>query len=197
MNFKLLHNDDDMIKALIKGNKLSFSMIYHAYHNQLCRFVYSFSMDKALAEDIVQQTFIDLWEKRDSLKIHTSLNAYLYRCVKNKYLKHIKKVDRQTSLIEELRLQAVVEIEELDRDIKEKRISAIEGLIETLPPKRKEIFILNKFQNYKYREIAEMQNISERTVESQIRKALITIREELKRIELKGLLSTLLFFFLH
>lgn len=88
-----------------------------------------------------------------------------------------------------LHIEAIVELEGLEKDSKEARLIALENAIEELPPKRKEIFILSKLKNYKYREIATMRNISESTVESQIRKAMITIRKEMLRRHLTGMIS--------
>jgi len=85
-----------------------------------------------------------------------------------------------------------------DDEIIKLRGAILQKLIAKLPQKRREIFILNKLENYKYREIAEIRNISERTVESQIRKALITLREEVTQLQLqKKILFALLVFLLN
>lgn len=195
MDYSLFDEEASLINDLKSGHQPSFSIIYKRYYNKLCRYVYSMSNNNGIAEDIVQQTLLDLWEKRDKLVIRSSLNAYLYRCARNKFFDHIKKENRQNSSIEQLRVEAILEVENLDAEIKERRLVAIENIIASLPKKRKEIFILNKFKNYKYREIATLQNISVRTVESQIRKALITIRKEMELMGLNDFLLLLPFFF--
>lgn len=174
-------NDKAIIARLKKGDSDAFTQVYKAYYEKLCRYVYSLSSDEKIAEDIAQEQLMQLWVKRDSLNI-LSLNAYLYRSAFNKYINIYKQEQRKNSLINELRVDSLIEVENSSEQLKEKRLSILRKIIDDLPEKRREIFILSKINNYKYKEIAEMKNISERTVESQIRKALITIRLEVSKI---------------
>ncbi len=129
------------------------------------------------------------------MPIKTSLNNYLYRSVHSKFINLHKMKTRKQTLIDRLHIEAVVEIEGLKKDSKEARLMAIENAIEQLPPIRKDIFILSKLNNYKYKEIAAMRNISESTVETQIRKAMITIRKEIIRLRLTGVISIIVICF--
>lgn len=175
-------DDKRLLAALRMGNKDAFAYIYLTYHNKLCKYAYSMSDNAHLAEDCVQDVFLKLWSSRESLEIQTSLNAYLYRCVHNAFLDGWRKDSRKKSLIEELRLETVMELEEQMQRTEDERIPHLMNAIEKLPEKQKQIFILNKLKNYRYKEIAEMKNISERTVEGQIRKAMITLRKEMIRL---------------
>ncbi len=161
-----------------------------AFYDKLCKYVYSISLDYKQAEDIVQDTLIDIWTKRDKLNIKAPLNNYLYRSVHNKFINVYKKNVRKQSFLDGSHVDAIVELEGLEKDSKEARLIALENAIDQLPPKRKDIFIFSKLNNYKYREIAAMRNISESTVESQIRKAMITIRKEMLPHHLAGIIST-------
>lgn len=178
-------DNDILLKRLKQGDKDAFTQIYSTYHPKLCRYLFSISRDETLSEDIVQEQLMHLWIKRDT-QIIVSLNAYLYRSVYNKFLNHCNTEKRQLSLKEKLRMQAVIEVESTDSTVNKKRLKLLKEIIEKLPEKRREIFILSKLNNYEYKEIAAMRNISERTVESQIRKALITIREEVARLKDEG-----------
>ncbi len=169
-------NDEKLIAAIKASNKHAYTFLYKAYYNKLCAYVYSLNDDGKQAEDIVQDVLLKFWVKRKAIKINSSLNAFLYRSVHNAYLDTYRKDRRKHKLIEELRLEAVMELEEKNYEEKEKKIIRLHQIINTLPKKRREIFILNKLKNLKYREIAELQKISVRTVESQIRKAMLTIR---------------------
>lgn len=184
-------NDRDTINALKKGDKSVYTTIYKAYYDKLCRYCFSLSNDDKQVEDIVQDVLIDLWTRREKLNIKTSLNSYLYRAVHNKYIDLYRKETRKHSLINELRIEAIVELEGLEKDSIEVQLSALQKIIDQLPQKRKEIFILSKLNNYKYREIAEMRNISERTVETQIRKAMMTIRKEMLLLRFSGIIVTI------
>ncbi|MDO5981924.1 RNA polymerase sigma factor [Flavivirga spongiicola] len=185
MSFNL--HSKDIIIAVKNGNHDAYSHLYRTYYDKLCKYIYSLTLDYKQAEDVVQDTLIDIWVKRDKLNINSSLNNYLYRSVYNKFINLSKKNIRKQLLLNELHMEAIVELEGLGEDRKEARLIAIEKIIEQLPPKRKEIFILSKLKNYKYKEIAVMRNVSVSTVESQIRKAMITIRKEMLLLILTGM----------
>jgi len=172
-------NNEKLIAAIKVGNKDAYAFLYNTYYSKLCTFIYSMCEDSKEAEDIVQNVLLKVWVNRKKIKVHTSLKSFLYRSVRNAYLDHYRKNQRKHKLIEELRLEAIIELEEQDYEEKEKKLIRLHQVINTLPKKRKEIFILSKLRNLKYREIAELQNISERTVENQIRKAMITLRSTL------------------
>ncbi len=182
---------EDIINDIKKGNKKAFSQVYNAYSDKLCKYIYSLSSDYKQAEDIVQDTLLDIWIKRENLNINTSLNNYLYRSVHNKFINQYKKSIRYKTLIDELRLEAIVELEELTETHKEIRLTALEKAIEQLPEKRRKVFKLSKLLNYKYKEIAVMCNISENTVESQMRKAMIFIRKQMSDLKFISIIFVL------
>ncbi|WP_223552164.1 RNA polymerase sigma factor [Aestuariivivens sp. NBU2969] len=173
-------NGKEIISAIKKGDKSAYKKVYLAYYNLLCKYIYSLSPNYKEAEDLVQETLLDLWIKREKIIINKSLNNYLYRCAYNKFINHHRKTKRSELLLDQLYIEAIIELEGLENEDKESRLIAIENAIELLPPKRKDIFKLSKLNNYKYKEIAIMRNITVSTVETHIRKAMITIREQMK-----------------
>ncbi len=174
--YKNQHNDNILAALLKKGDKDAYTVIYTTYYNKLCVYVYTLCNDSKKAEDIVQNVFTKLWVNRKKITIHSSLKAYLYRSAHNAFLDDCKTLQKRYKLADQLRMEAVIEFEEADNSTKDKRLKELYRTIDTLPKKRKQIFIMNKLQSLKYKEIAAILKISERTVESQIRKALITIR---------------------
>ncbi|OEK06129.1 hypothetical protein A8C32_19045 [Flavivirga aquatica] len=175
--------EEILLSQLKLGDKDAYTQIYITYHAKLCRYMFSLSGNASLSEDIVQEQLMQLWIKRETLSI-ASLNAYLYKSVYNKYMNFCNNEKRKISLREQLRMEVIIDIESSEAEINQERLSALKNIIDKLPQKRKEIFILSKLKNYEYKEIASMRNISERTVESQIRKALITIRHEISELKL-------------
>jgi RNA polymerase sigma-70 factor (ECF subfamily) len=130
------------------------------------------------AEDIVQQAFFSLWQKKDSISIHTSARAYLYKTVYNAsldFLKHIrvkKKYEKDFP---------APDLYPVDRDNAEKELQEkIRMAISDLPEACGRIFRMSKYDHLKYREIAGKLNISEKTVENQMSKALKLLREALQ-----------------
>lgn len=180
---KKIHTTDRtetaLITAIQSGNEAAYKQVYLQYYDRLCRYVFSLANNQEQAEDIVQETLLGVWEKRAQLNIKTSLSAYLYQVTRNKYIDLLRKKSHQNDYLAQLHLEAIMVIENEEAHIRAERLAALHKAINELPPKRKEIFVLSKMQNLKYREIAEQLNISERTVESQIRKAFIFLREKL------------------
>ena len=167
--------------GLQEGNETAFEMLFKTYYQPLCQYAYSFLSDKDEAEEVVQSTFITVWEKRKSIRIETSLKSYLYRSVRNGCLNMIKhvKVKKQFATSEmgggepthEPVSQGLISVE-LETKIME--------AMKALPEQCRLVFQLSRFEELKYSEIASQLNISVKTVENQIGKALKIMRNELK-----------------
>lgn len=170
--------------------------MFRELYQPLCRYAYSFVSDHEEAEEIVQASFIGIWEKRQTIDIDTSLKAYLYRVVRNASLNVIKHGKVKQIYLEQSEFTAekttdateqVLITDELERKI----FSAIQ----TLPEQCRLIFKLSRFEEMKYQEIANQLNISIKTVENQMGKALKIMREQLREylpliyILMKGLLD--------
>lgn len=143
------------------------------------------------ARNIVQDAFIALWEKRTNIDITKNVKSYLSTSIKNKCLNHLRDnnkfnydlLDLEGLLIEkEPGPEAAFQAEELN--------TKIERLISELPVKCREIFILNRFEGYKYKKIATDKDISVKTVEAQISKALKYLRDNLRDYLLLLFLTT-------
>lgn len=154
-------------------------------------FANGYLFDQAASEDVVQETYIYLWENIDKINIETSVKAYLYTMVRNRcynFLKSIKitddakYLDLNASLISNQNLEL---FSEEDTDIVYNQILKI---VDSLPVKMQEIFKLKFFSNYKYSEIADELGISVNTVKTQLKRAKSKINESLTCILI--LLST-------
>ncbi len=162
------------------GEKLSsseFKAIFDKHYQWLCDYIFKLSGDYDLTEDIVQEVFIDIWNKRTQLTIH-SLKSYLFRSCHNRFLEYLRKNKRninRTSL-DDIRLETLYELHREEEDLNSERIERLSRAIEMLPPKCKQAFKLSKFENLKYQEIAEVMGISIKTVEIHLSKALSRLR---------------------
>jgi len=157
------------LEKLIKGNKNAFDKIFKTYYKKLCVFSLKIVKNYAYAEDVVQNIFINLWEKHNDLKINISLKAYLYRAVYNNSVHFIKKQNLNQQFDESL-IEHDYNFNDLlvQNEIETK----IYSTIEELPEQCKKIFKMSRFDELKYREIAEKLNISIKTVETQMSRAL-------------------------
>lgn len=175
MNRKTDHESFQRIK---NGDRKAFEAIFRAYYPFLCNYATQLLKDPAAAEEIVQELFVNLWEKREGVNIDSSVSSYLYRAVKNRCLnsmRHSKIKDDYIHIVQSEHDNLVEE-----NDSQAELFEKIEESIASLPEKRREIFRLSRQEGLKYREIATRLNISVKTVETQMGLAIKTLREMLK-----------------
>ena len=161
-----------------KQNKFVFKKLYESLYEDLVFFANGYLFDISASEDIVQETFIQLWEKAETITIKISLKAYLYSMVRNRCLNYLKTI-KITDSFNILDFQAIIEsdydLDDYTNEDKEIIYSQILKIIETLPAKMQTIVKLRFMNNYKYSEIAEEMNVSVNTVKTQLKRAKIKI----------------------
>lgn len=164
--------------ALYKLESAEYELVFKQYYEGLCRYANLILKDMDASEEVVQQTFVKLWEKRANLSIETSLKLYLYKSVYNaslNELKHLavkdKYINMQNSEEKSNEMQNVAQVKELEEKI--------EKALLKLPEQCRLIFQMSRFRQLKYREIADILNISVKTVENQMGKALKIMRTNL------------------
>jgi len=172
----------EQLKITLKaGDLTAFEMLFRTYYQPLCNYAFTFVQDRDEAEEIVQSTFLNIWEKRESLSIHTGVKPYLYAMVRNACLNVLKheKIKQQHAAME----MAVAErsTESVARTVMASELETrIYQAMDRLPEQCRLIFKLSRFEELKYAEIAQQLNISIKTVENQMGKALRIMREQLK-----------------
>ena len=172
---------DQLITTLQAGDITAFEMIFKNFYQPLCNYAYSFVQDRDEAEEIVQASFLSVWEKRNNLSIHTGVKPYLYAMVRNASLNVLKheKIKQQHAAVE----LAVAErsTESVSRTVMASELEErIFKALNKLPEQCRLVFKLSRFEELKYAEIADQLNISVKTVENQMGKALKIMREQLK-----------------
>jgi RNA polymerase sigma-70 factor (ECF subfamily) len=190
----LVANDKELFLSVKRDDVKAYETIFRSFYQPLCNYAYSFLNDQDECEEVVQQVFLTIWDKRHSIVISSSLQAYLYRAVKNECLNKIQHGKVRTMYRKEVESLGEAGIDSTS----EKVISAelelkIKDAIDTLPAQCQLIFQLSRFENKKYQEIADELGISVKTVENQIGKALRIMREKL--VEFLPLLILYLFHF--
>lgn len=172
---------DQQITTLKAGDVTAFEMVFRTFYQPLCNYAYTYVQDRDAAEEIVQSTFLNVWEKGDDLVIHTAIKPYLYAMVRNACLNMIKheKIKQQHADLELAvadRSTESVAHAVLASELEEK----ISLAMNKLPQQCRVVFKLSRFEELKYSEIAAQLDISIKTVENQMGKALRIMREELK-----------------
>jgi len=152
------------------NDEVAFKELYYVHYIELYRFGKTFMHKKELAEEVLQDVFTKIWINRKGLHNIQNLRVYLFKSVKNKCLDYLEK----EKLLNHFELDEVkVNIGHLSRTPEDILVSAeilelINEILQTLPPKCKMIFQLVKEENLKYKEVAEILDISLKTVENQV-----------------------------
>lgn len=161
----------------------AFEMVFKSHFKALHAYALAIVKDSAEAEEVVQTVFLKLWEKRENLKISTSLKAYLYKAVYHGSINHLKhekvrmKHSEQQLYInqQEAASESMAFREEREEELSER----FKRALSLLPKKCRMVFYLSRFEELKYQEIAQRLDISVKTVEAHMGKALKTLRAQL------------------
>jgi RNA polymerase sigma-70 factor (ECF subfamily) len=173
---------------LKQGDREIFKELYKLYYSRLYYFSKEYVNDEHVAETIVNDCFLTLWKKRDSLHENSNLNAYLYTLCKNNCITYINRILSKEKITEylsdeyifnKLNYDALVNLDTSELSFHQLE-SRVELAINSLPPQCQKIFRLSRYDNLKNKEIADELNISVKAVEAQISKALKVLRVQLK-----------------
>ncbi len=176
-------SENVLVERLRNKDSRAFELIYKEYFQVLVSYGFRFVDTVEEAEEAVQEVFVKFWDKCETLAPDSSIKSYLYRSVHNTCLNLIKhqkvKDGYKQYVINYLEDSEKMEIEIREQDDLMMRITAE---IEKLPPRCREIFRLSRFEGLKYQEIADHLDISVKTVEVQMGKALRVLRDALKNV---------------
>ena len=174
-----ISNDTALIVALKKGDNKGYDSLVNTYHHKLCVYGYGLTNDHDLAEDIVQNVFLNIWKNRKKLKDEFSIKNYLYKSVYNEFIDQYRK-ETAVLALEKKYIETLNSIvDEDDAYVHDKLIVLVKQEIENLPPKCKQTFLLSKEEGLTNIEISEYLNISIKSVEAHITKAFGILRKTL------------------
>jgi len=176
-------SEKEELESLRNASKQSFENLYHRYSGKLYNFVMKVSKgDTYIAEELVQRTFIKVWETKEYVNPDKSFISYLCTIAKNMLLNEYEHQTVQYIYHEYVKLN-MTEIDSLTEKEVEKDLleEYIEILTENLPPKRREIFILSRKEGLSNKKISELLQISESTIETQLSKALSFMKSQLQK----------------
>jgi RNA polymerase sigma-70 factor, ECF subfamily len=170
-----------MISKLRDGDISAFTNIFTIYYKDLIIFATRFTKDINIAEELVQDTFVHLWEEHDSININSSLKSYLLKIVNNRcidWYRHKKVIKEHADFMLESSIYYEYDTENyvLHAELEGK----IEEALHLLPDEISDVFRMNRYNGLKYNEIAELLGVSVRTIEVRIGKTLHMLRTQLK-----------------
>lgn len=180
-------NSSVLISSLKRGDEEAYRYLVKTYYKLLFNYAISLTNDRAMAQDVIQEVFMNIW--RDRKKLHESFNLknYIYKITYNKFINQYHK-KRAISSIERAYMEALNEsVDDNNTEILEQKIALVTKGISKLPTKCKETFLLSKKEGLTNIEIAEYLNISIKTVEGHLTKAYSLLRERVGE-QLKNIL---------
>jgi len=187
------NEEKEWLQSLKIGKESALQKIFKHYYKYLVVTGYNITGDNEKAKDLVQDVFFELWKKREKIDIQSSLKSYLRRAVVNRSLNYIKTQKRFDFGDENFDAQTPDKTFSAQKNLEAQDLeSAINSAIDSLPAKCKAIFILSRFEKLSHKEIAEKLDISTKTIENQITKALKIVRAAVTKYDALGLLLLIL-----
>lgn len=176
----LTGSDSQILEAIKRDDNGAYEMVFREYYRPMTAYAFRFLNNLPESENIVQEVFLRLWQKRREIMITSSLQNYLFRSVKNQCINNIEHDKIKTGYQDMVINHETNRVEYSEFFLEFGLKKRIETAIAALPEKRQEIFRLAREDGLKYREIADRLEISVKTVETQMTLALKQLRESLK-----------------
>ena len=174
----MISSEQQLWKRIKQGDEAAYEELFRQFYGALCQFAFGYLKNEEESKEIVQEVFMGLWEKRQSLKIKKAVKTYLFQAVRNGSLNRLRheKV-RQMYHEHQRNRKPIYDADEMERQELQLKI---DKALDSLPERCQEIFRLSRYEDLKYREIADLLNISIKTVEIQMGKALKIMRSQLQ-----------------
>lgn len=182
------NNSNTLIEKLRQGNEKTYISLFNDYYSVLCAYSRRYVGRKDIAEEIVSETFFNLWNKRRKLGRILSIKAYLFKAVANNSLYYLRKLKNEKEIEDYFSStdDANIGFKEVSENLTEQSLlfqelsTRIEDAVNQLPKQQRIAFSLNRFEGKTNKEIAEEMGIAVKTVEMHLSKAMFTLREDLK-----------------
>lgn len=182
MTKKLLHTEKELVEKLRNGDSFAFEVLFYKYRNKVKGFAKKIIPAQIDPDEIVQEVFVRVWLKKATLNPDKEFQSFLFSIAKNLVIDHLKSaVNRRLYFVEAHFQQDLLIEDNPEKSVTEDMELQLLQLVEQLPERRREIFSLSRFEGLSYKQIAERLNITENTVDSQIRNALSFIRKEFRK----------------
>lgn len=181
LNLSQPYTDQQLLDLIRTDNRAAFTELYNRYWDKTFAVALHRLSDEHEAEEVVQEVFLSIWQRRASIELTHSVATYLSVAVKYKVINHLAKQHRRQLQLNEITIAAAETDDTTNNWLNEKELRRqLDYSINQLPEKCRIVFLLSREENKTYAEIAAELNISQKTVEAHMSKALSTLRETLK-----------------
>ena len=168
-------NSMNEVLSIKNGDVKTFEQAYYSWSEKIYFFIYRQCNSEAIADEVVQQVFVRLWEKRANLSLEYSLNVQLFRMARTIFIDELRKAARSRRHLNELKQKKTDDFTENNFDEKE-TLQLVTNAIENMPTVRKRVFLMSRAHHLSHKEIAQKLGISQKTVENHIGLALKYLR---------------------
>ena len=177
-----MDSDLELWRRIHQGDTSSFSIIFKKYYLRLYNFAMRFVPDSQAAQNIVQEMFVHLWIQREKHNIQSNLKSYLFTSVRNRALNYINQIKKNDS-IELDHISAMQTDNTPEQDYMNHELQLlVHKAIDQLPEKCRQIYLMKRYDELKYAEIAQILDISINTVKTQIKRALVLLQKHLSHL---------------
>lgn len=173
-----MDNEQWLLEQVAAGNEQAFAKLFDAYHQPLGEYVLRITESMPVTEEIVQDVFVKLWLRRETLPHLDSFSNYLFILLRNHTISHLRK--KATERAQFIQWAKNFEQEEAPDETVEQYRTWIEEAVEQLPDRQKEIYLLSRYQRFTQKQIATQLHISPHTVKTHLERALAAIKEHVQ-----------------
>lgn len=190
----ILYSDAELMQEIKADNMFAFDILYKKYSRRLYKFGFSIIKSQEETENLIQDVFLCLWENRHKVEKDSSVKSYVFTIAYNSAISIIRKKAKESQFIEYLNSLQEINEEPINVELEYKELAnKLDEIINALPQRQKEVYLLHRVEGLKYSEIAERLNISVNTIENHMSRALKTIREKIGNYSLVAILFSFLF----
>ena len=173
-----------LIQRLVGGDEMAFEILFYRYRGKVSNFVKKSIPPHINLEESVHEIFLRVWMHKERLDSNRPIEPFLFKIARNLVVDELRKNIEHKVYLQDGFFRADLSVSDAGTNLEEKELQIwFRSLLDKLPSKRREIFIMNRFEDLSYREIASKLNISENTVDTQIRRTLDFFRKELKKMK--------------
>lgn len=174
------NNEKELLRCSAAGDEAAFASLFRVYQHKLYGFLLRATGSPEMTEDIIQDVFLKLWKDRENLLHIEQFGGYVYRMAQNRVINSLKRMAKETLILEELGKVQTLTTSNAEEQLSEKEAkNNLHSALDKLTPKQKLVFTLSREQGLKHEEIAAFLNISPSTVNNHMIEALRQLRQQL------------------
>lgn len=178
-------DEKKLIQRLSKGDEMAFEILFYRYRGKVGNFIKRSIPPQIDLEETVHEIFLRIWINKENLDGNLPFGPYLFRVARNIVIDELRKNIQHSIYLLDDSFPSDFSINDTDFKIEERELQRwFKTILEKLPKRRRDIFMMNRFEDLSYRDIASKLSISENTVDTQIRRTLQYFREEIKKLRM-------------